>query len=128
MAQSVSEVGRQVYKGTAGENTATITPISIAASTAIVMPAKPTANPGARGITSTQGSLEIIISIEGTGISRWTTNGITPTGAIGMLVPAPTATTPVQLTFRGQDIIQSLLIIGAGNTITYQFYTSDTAI
>lgn len=128
MAQSTSEVGRRVYKGTAAENTAAVTPIAITAAIGIVLPAKSTGNAGANGKMDLAGVLECNVVIEGTAVSRYTTNGITPTGAVGQLVAAPTATAPVSILLRGQDVIASFLIIGAGNTMTYEFYTSDTRI
>lgn len=126
MSQSVSEVGRDVYKGTTAENTAAVTPISINAATGITLPAKPSSGgiPGARP-DLLNGPLEAYVSIEGTANSRYTINGVTPTAAIGeLLVPSNGI---VKLILRGQDIIASFKVIGvaAGNTMTYQFAVSE---
>lgn len=96
------------------------TPTSINASTQITVPT--TAQRVNHG-----GELECYIAIEGTVTSRYTFNGVTPTAAVGMLLPAPTASVPVQLTIIGEAFIAAFRIIGtaAGDTMTYQFACRD---
>lgn len=130
MAQTVSEVGQRVYKGTSAENTTAVTPINIDTVKTIVLPAKPTSN--TRGnLTKAllNGTLVCVVSVEGTSVARFTVNGVVPTTLVGELIPAPTATAPSKITLRGQDVISSFQIIGgaAGDSITYQFYISDVA-
>jgi hypothetical protein len=115
MPMDVSQVGLRAIP-VAGVTT----PVSINASTTITLPT------GAQRI-KLQGTLECYLTIEGTVTSRYTFNGTVPTAAIGQLLPAPTATTPVTLTIIGEDIISNFKIIGtaSGNTITYQFGSRD---
>lgn len=99
----------------------TTTPASINASTTITLPT-------AAQRANKMGVLECYMVIEGTSTSRYTFNGVVPTAAIGLLLPAPSATSPVTLTIIGEDLIAAFKIIGtaAGNTITYNFSSRDT--
>lgn len=123
MSQSVSEVGRRVWKGTSTENTNAVTPISIDTATAIVLPASPRGN----GTYHLTGALECEVVIEGNNGSRYTTNGVTPTATVGQLLKPGSGV--VSILLRGQDVIESFLVIGVagGNTMTYQFFVSDNA-
>jgi hypothetical protein len=87
------------------------TPVAIAASTALTLP------------TSIQrlksGTLMCILNVE-TANARWTTNGVVPTAAIGMLLQVNTP-----LTLMGENDCSAFLIISATGVITYQFYEAD---
>jgi hypothetical protein len=110
MSLVTQEAGRVAVQ-TAGATT----PVSINASTTITLP------------TATQrpkpsvGILECVVSLEG-GTARWTTNGVTPTAAVGMLMQPNT-----YLTLHGENSISNFRIIGtaAGFVITTQFFIAD---
>ncbi len=110
MALTTMEAGRRAVQ-TAGATTV----VSINASTTLTVPTT-----AQRGNPST-GILECVVSLE-LGSARWTTNGVTPTAAIGMLLQPNT-----YLTLHGESSITNFRIIGtaAGFVITYQFYYAD---
>jgi 3D (Asp-Asp-Asp) domain-containing protein len=91
------------------------TPASINASTSLTLP------------TTAQrlkcDFIEATVVTEGTSSSRYTFNGVTPTAAVGHLLPIGG-----QITIVGEDAITAFKIIGtaAGNTITYFFQGRDT--
>lgn len=107
MSSTVQEVGRIAVQ-TAGVTT----PATIAASTALTLPTT-AQRPKVAGI------LEAIVSVE-IGTARWTTNGVTPTAAIGMLVQPNT-----YITLHGENSCAAFRIISATASITYQFYIAD---
>src|ERR1700687_4558988 len=77
------------------------TPLAIAASTTIVLPTT------AQRPKPSVGILECVLSLE-VASARWTTNGVTPTAAIGMLLQPNT-----YLTLHGENSISSFKIISA---------------
>jgi hypothetical protein len=91
------------------------TPVSINAATTLTVPT------AAQQILYPD-ELQCIVQVEGASTSRWTTNGVTPTAAVGMLVQ-PNAL----ITLTGFEDIVAFQIIGtaAGNSIEYQFQTAN---
>ena len=89
------------------------TPVTVNASTSLTMP---TTAQRLRGFT-----MMCIVSLE-TQQARWTTNGVIPTAAIGMLMQPNSL-----ITLMGEDEIAAFRIISvtAGAQITYQFSTAD---
>lgn len=115
MAMNVASVGLRPIAA-AGATT----PVNIDAATALVLPTTAQRRDSA-------GVLECTIVVTGTVTSRYTTNGVVPTAAVGLLLAAPSATVPVSLTLRGEELIAAFRIIGtaAGNAIAYQFAVLD---
>lgn len=108
MSLTTQEAGRVAVQ-TAGVTT----PVAIAASTALTLPT------GIQRPKPSIGILEAVVSLE-TASARWTTNGVTPTAAVGMLLQPNT-----YLTLHGENSCSSFRIISATGTITYQFYIAD---
>ncbi|HEX9137152.1 MAG TPA: hypothetical protein VF905_09445 [Nitrospirota bacterium] len=117
MALIVSAAGGRPLSGTTTEATAAVTPIGIDTAKAIVLPTR-----NVHG-----GVLECQVSVEGTVTFRVRTDAVNPTTTVGQLYPAPTATIPVIITLRGEELISKFRIIGtaAGDSITYTFTVSD---
>lgn len=74
------------------------------------------------------GVLECYIVVEGTVTARYRWDGTNPTTAVGLLLPAPTATVPIALVLVGESLINAFKIIGTagGDTISYTFAFRDT--
>jgi len=111
MALVTQEAGRVAVQ-TAGVTT----PAAIVASTALTLPT------ASQRPKPSVGILEAVVSIE-TGTARWTTNGVTPTNGVGMLIQPNT-----YITLHGENSCSSFRIIattGSGATITYQFFVAD---
>jgi hypothetical protein len=135
MSIQVSEVGRKVLLGTTAQNTTNYTPASINAAVSLqtLLNSLTPKSVGNIAASSSQvpkaasGILEATIVIEGTSTSRYRKDNVAPTTAIGHLIAAPSATTPVVLVVRGADEIAGFQIIGTanGNTITVSFDLAD---
>lgn len=112
MASNVSQVGLRAVGG------GLTTPTAIAASTALVLPTAAQRGEG--------GVLQAVIQVE-VQSARWTTNGVTPTAAIGMLLAPASATVGTSITIVGEDALAAFRIIQAvaGSLVTYQFYKAD---
>jgi len=110
---------RSIELGRMPIGVAVTTPVSIDAATALTVPTAAVA----------PGILECTVVVEGTVTARYTASSpvVTPTVAIGHLLPAPTATLSVTLLLRGRDIITNFRIIGTagGDTMTYFFAQVD---
>jgi len=75
------------------------------------------------------GIMTCVISVEGTVTFRYTYSNTAPTAAVGLLGAAPTASAPITITIRGEQLIAAFKIIGTatGNTMSYDFFFGATA-
>ena len=90
------------------------TPVALTVATQLTLPT------AAQKVKFSGGPLIAVISLEGTGGARYTTDGVTvPTAAVGLFV-----TTPTIITITGDDVLSKFSIFqaGASSLMTYQFY------